>query len=39
MTGFFEAGYAFNRELVYASGLPGTFTPGGTFYLHSGVSF
>jgi len=38
-TGFFEGGYAFQRELVYASGLPGTFVPNGTFYVHAGVSF
>jgi hypothetical protein len=38
-TGFFEGGYAFDRELVYASGQPSTFMPNGTFYLHSGVAF
>ncbi len=38
-TGFFEGGYAFQRQLVYASGQPGTFTPNGTFYLHAGVAF
>ncbi len=38
-TGFFEVGYAFERELVYASQMPNTFTPNGTFYLHAGVSF
>ena len=38
-TGFFEGGYAFNRQLIYASGEPGTFTPNGTCYLHAGASF
>jgi hypothetical protein len=38
-TGFVEGGYAFQRQLVYASGLPGTFLPDGTFYVHAGVSF
>ena len=38
-TGFFEAGYAFDRQLVYASQMPDTFTPNGTFYLHSGFTF
>ena len=39
VTGFFEGGYAFQRELNYASGLPSTFDPNGTFYVHAGVSF
>ena len=39
VTGFFEGGYAFQRELNYASGLPGTFTPNGTAYVHAGLSF
>ena len=39
VTGFFEGGYAFQRELNYASGLPSTFTPNGTAYVHAGVSF
>jgi hypothetical protein len=38
-TGFFEAGYAFDRQLIYASLEPSTFNATGTFYLHSGVSF
>jgi hypothetical protein len=38
-TGFFEVGYAFDRQLVYASQMPDTFTPNGTVYLHAGVSF
>jgi hypothetical protein len=38
-TGFFEVGYAFERQLVYASQMPDTFTPNGTFYLHAGASF
>jgi hypothetical protein len=38
-TGFFEVGYAFNRQLVYASEMPDTFTPNGTVYLHAGASF
>ena len=36
---FVEGGYAFNRQLVYASGQPSTFTPNGTFYVHAGASF
>jgi hypothetical protein len=39
VTGFFEGGYAFQRELNYASGLPSTFNPNGAFYVHAGVSF
>ena len=39
MTGFFEGGYAFQRQLNYASGLPGSFDPNGAFYVHAGVSF
>ncbi len=39
MHGFFEGGYAFNRELIYASGRPETFTPNASFYIHAGVSF
>jgi len=39
VTGFFEGGYAFQRQLVYASGLPGSFNPDGTAYVHAGVSF
>ena len=27
------------RELVYASGLPGSFDPNGTAYVHAGMSF
>jgi hypothetical protein len=38
-TGFFEAGYAFDRQLVYASRLPAFFDLNGTFYLHAGASF
>ena len=38
-TGFVEGGYAFQRELDYASGLPSTFVPNGTAYVHAGVSF
>ncbi len=37
--GFFEAGYAFDRQLIYASLDPSTFNANGTFYLHSGFSF
>ena len=37
--GFFEGGYSFNRELVYASGLPGNFNPTPAFYVHAGVAF
>ena len=37
--GFFEAGYAFDRQLIYASLNPNTFNATGTFYLHSGISF
>ncbi len=39
VTGFFEGGYAFDRELNYASGLPSSFDPNGAFYVHAGVSF
>ncbi len=39
LTGFFEGGYAFQRELNYASGLPSTFVPNGTAYVHAGMSF
>ena len=39
VTGFFEGGYAFQRELNYASGLPSSFDPNGAFYVHAGVSF
>ena len=39
VTGFFEGGYAFQRELVYASSMPDTFVPNGTGYIHAGVSF
>ena len=39
VTGFFEGGYAFERELNYASGEPGTFDPNGAFYVHAGVTF
>jgi hypothetical protein len=37
--GFVEGGYAFERQLNYASGLPSSFTPNGAFYVHAGVSF
>jgi hypothetical protein len=39
MTGFFEGGYAFQRQLNYASGLPGNVFLLGTGYVHAGVSF
>jgi hypothetical protein len=39
LTGFFEGGYAFQRQLNYASGLPSQFVPDGAFYVHAGVSF
>ncbi len=39
VTGFFEGGYACQRELNYASGLPSSFDPNGAFYVHAGVSF
>ena len=39
VTGFFEGGYAFQRELNYASGLPSSFDPNSAFYVHAGVSF
>ncbi len=39
VTGFFEGGYAFERQLNYASGLPSNFEPNGVFYVHAGVSF
>ena len=38
-TGFFEGGYAFDRQLNYASGEPSTFDLNGAFYVHAGVSF
>ena len=38
-TGFFEGGYAFERQLNYASGLPSQFVPDGAFYVHAGISF
>ncbi len=37
--GFIEGGYAFDRQLNYASGLPSSFTPNGTGFVHAGVSF
>jgi len=39
MTGFIEGGYAFQRELNYASGLPSSVDLTGAFYVHAGVSF
>jgi hypothetical protein len=39
LTGFFEGGYAFERQLNYASGLPSSFDPNGAFYVHAGISF
>lgn len=39
LTGFVEGGYAFDRQLNYASGLPSSFDPNGTAYVHAGVSF
>ncbi len=39
LTGFFEGGYAFDRQLNYASGLPGSFDLNGTAYVHAGMSF
>jgi hypothetical protein len=39
LTGFFEGGYAFERQLNYASGLPSSFVPNGAFYVHAGISF
>jgi hypothetical protein len=39
VTGFFEGGYAFQRELNYASGRPSSFDPNGAAYVHAGVSF
>ncbi len=38
-TGFVEGGYAFQRELDYASGRPSNFVPDGTAYVHAGVTF
>ena len=38
-TGFFEGGYAFERQLNYASGLPSYADLNGAFYVHAGVAF
>ncbi len=37
--GFFEGGYAFQRQLNYASGLPSDVNLDGAFYVHAGVAF
>jgi len=39
MKGFFEGGYAFQRELNYASNLPSYVSLNGAFYVHAGLSF
>jgi hypothetical protein len=40
VTGFFEAGYVFERELIYASGLPGPrLDLQDSFMLRSGIAF
>jgi hypothetical protein len=39
LTGFFEAGFVFRREVVYVVDPSDTFDPGDTFMLRAGVSF
>ena len=37
--GHIEAGYVFDREIVFVSGDPPSFKPDNTFMLRAGVSF
>jgi hypothetical protein len=37
--GHVEAGFVFNREVVFVSGDPGSFKPNDTLMLRTGVSF
>ncbi len=39
MSGFFEAGYAFERELIYRSGSPAVLELDDTFLLRGGIAF
>ncbi len=37
--GMFEVGYAFQRELVYRSGLPSTYRPNTTVFVRAGLAY
>ena len=37
--GHVEAGFVFDREIVFVSGDPGSFKPDDTLMLRAGVSF
>jgi hypothetical protein len=37
--GHFEIGYAWDREIIFTSGMPATFTPDDTIMLRTGIDF
>ena len=39
VNGWFEGGYAFDRELVYRGKHPATFQPDGTFFVRAGLAY